>query len=112
MFSGMLCMNGNLEPQTPPAATGPIATTFAMPFATHPTHSSDPLLCPPNPPHRRHQISLYAHITKLAFALDSIDEDIKRGTISTSASGAITSVSIEVAREDPYEVANRLWAAL
>ena len=60
----------------------------------------------------RHQISLYAHVAKLAFALDSVDAPVVRGTISDPASGVVSALAIEPAAEDAFDVADRIWEAL
>lgn len=60
-----------------------------------------------------HQISLYAHITGLAFALDELDAPVQRATIS-DASGAqeLRTVSIDASGRTPFETANEIWAML
>lgn len=70
-----------------------------------------PLPHPPRPPAffaRRQRISLYAHITGLAFDYNSLDQQVTQASIADADDGAIRSVPIDHSRP-AYEVANMLW---
>jgi hypothetical protein len=62
---------------------------------------------------RSHQISLYAHITGLAFALDTIDAPVHRATISDPASSReLRTIDIDASGRTPFETANEIWSLL
>jgi hypothetical protein len=62
---------------------------------------------------RRHQISLYAHITGLAFALDTINAPVHKATISDpSGSHELRTVTIDAGGRTPFETANEIWSLL
>jgi hypothetical protein len=83
------------------------------PKPTTPNTTAQPPLCHPFAARtHRHQISLYAHVAKLAFALDSVDAPVVRGTISDPGSGVVSALAIEPAAEDAFDVADRIWEAL
>ncbi|KAI8470996.1 MAG: hypothetical protein J3K34DRAFT_520896 [Monoraphidium minutum] len=64
-------------------------------------------------PRKVHQISLYAHITGLAFALDTINAPVHKATISDPAgSGELRTVSVDAAGRTPFETANEVWSLL
>lgn len=71
-------------------------------------------LPPPRPPiSHSHQISLYAHITGLAFALDTIDKPLQRATISDpSGSHELRTISVDARGADAFATANEVWAML
>ena len=64
-------------------------------------------------PRKVHQISLYAHITGLAFALDNLDAPVQRATVSDARGSAeLRTVSVDASGRAPFETANEIWAML
>lgn len=64
-------------------------------------------------PRKVHQISLYAHITGLAFALDTINAPVQKATISDpSGSHELRTVTIDASGRTPFETANEIWSLL
>jgi hypothetical protein len=82
-------------------------------------------------PRKVHQISLYAHITRLAFSSGSKGEagagagaassaapPVHRGTVTDARTGEVRSVEVDLrapnegGRETAFERANRVWAQL
>lgn len=59
-------------------------------------------------PDRLQRISLYAHITGLAFDYNTLDQPVTQASIADADDGAIRSVPIDHSRP-AYEVANMLW---
>ena len=61
----------------------------------------------------RHQISLYAHITGLAFALDTIDAPLQRATISdASGSHELRTITVDARTRPAFDTANEVWSLL
>ncbi len=60
----------------------------------------------------RHQISLYVHITKLAFAFETLNQRVQQATISDPAASEIVKVELDSSKETPFEMANRIWDLL
>ncbi|GBF91750.1 hypothetical protein Rsub_04054 [Raphidocelis subcapitata] len=64
-------------------------------------------------PRKVHQISLYAHITGLAFALDTLDARVHRATISDpSGSHEVRTVAIDPSAKSAFDIANEIWEML
>jgi hypothetical protein len=74
-----------------------------------------------------HQISLYAHITRLAFSSSKAGGEgggagpsnhQQRGTVTDSKTGEVRVVEVDLrtpsegGKETPFERANRVWAQL
>lgn len=85
----------------------------AVPSRVHTSPPTDARSNAPTPRHRRHQISLYAHITGLAFALDTIDAPVHKATISDpSGSHELRALTIDSSGRTPFETANEIWSLL
>jgi hypothetical protein len=80
-------------------------------------------------PRKVHQISLYAHITRLAFssgkagagaagapAASALPAGVHRGTVTDARTGEVRAVEVDLreggGRETAFERANRVWAQL
>ena len=53
---------------------------------------------------------MYAHITKMAFKLDSLDLPAVQATVSRPDDSIIHSVEVDFAAEGACQLADRLWA--
>lgn len=67
---------------------------------------------PPNlplhaPPTRRHQLSLYAHISKITWHFDQRDR--VAGTLSSAATRDVHKFELDPQELGEFEVVNRLW---
>ncbi|KAJ9511152.1 hypothetical protein QJQ45_013224 [Haematococcus lacustris] len=58
----------------------------------------------------RHQLSLFAHISKISWRLDQ--EERIQGTVSDTAKGDIWPVDINPSSCTPFEAVNKLWALI
>lgn len=67
----------------------------------------------PNLNHNRHFISLYAHITGLAFTLATVDARVHRATISDpDGSHEVRTLAIDPSSKPAFEIANEIWEML
>jgi hypothetical protein len=80
---------------------------------TPPLHPANPLssVCPPPKKNCcRHELSLYAHISKVTWQFDREDEVI--GTVSDPASGDIRRFDLDPKTMSDFEVVNKLWEVI
>ena len=87
---------------------------LARPAIAAPHQPSVPAIRRPRAsPPISHQISLYAHITGLAFALDTINAPVHKATISDpSGNHELRNITINAAGRTPFETANEIWSLL
>lgn len=57
----------------------------------------------------RHMLSLYAHVSRMVFDNATLGTPVLKATISNSATGDITAVSVDVRKEPAATTADRIW---
>ena len=62
------------------------------------------------PLHCRHQLSLFAHISKVTWRLDQ--DDRIAGTVSDSSTGDIRTIDLDPGRMTEFERVNKMWELL
>jgi kinetochore protein Spc24 len=78
----------------------------AAPAPSHaPSHPTPPTR--PAPPRCRHQLSLFAHVSKINWDLDL--KDRVAGTMSDTRGGDIRPFCLDPATTSQFDIVNQLW---